>query len=229
VANGNDQRNDQRPVRIVLADDHAILRDGLRRLLESKKGFEVVGEAADGREAIQQVSRLEPDILLLDMAMPNVTGLAALEELAKSNSSTKVILLTALIDKKDTVAALQLGARGVVLKESATELLLKCIETVLAGHHWVGRGAVADLIEALRDMSSGTGGNKQQSYGFTKRELEIIGAIVAGDTNKHIAKRFSISEDTVKHHLTSIFDKAGVSTRLELALFAVHHKVVSTD
>jgi DNA-binding NarL/FixJ family response regulator len=224
-----DKADGKPSVRIVIADDHAILRDGLRRLLESKPGFEVVAEAADVREAIEQVSRLTPDILLLDMAMPNVTGLAALEELGKKQTSTKVILLTALIDKKDTVTALQLGARGVVLKESATELLLKCIETVLAGHYWVGRGAVADLIETLRDMSSGNSANKPRSYGFTKRELEIIGAIVDGDTNKHIAKRFSISEDTVKHHLTSIFDKAGVSTRLELGLFAIHHKIVNTD
>lgn len=219
-----------RPIRIVIADDHPIFREGLRRLLESQPGFVVAGEAGDGEDAIAQVARLKPDILLLDMAMPRVTGLDALRGLSTSGASTRVILLTAQIDKADIVTALQLGARGVVLKDSATELLFRSIRSVLDGHYWVGRGAVADLIQTLRDMTSGAGEDaRRKTFGFTKREFEIIGAIVAGDTNRDIAKRFSISEDTVKHHLTNIFNKAGVSTRLELGMFAVHHKLVSTD
>lgn len=217
------------PVRIVIADDHPIFRDGLRRLLESQPGLEVVGEAGDGREAIEQVGRLKPDILLLDMAMPRVTGLDVLQQLSDKNGTTRTILLTAFIDKPDIVIALQLGARGVVLKDSATELLFRSIRSVLDGHYWVGREAVADLIQTLREMmASSTEDVRKKNFGFTKREFEIIGAIVAGDTNKDIAKRFTISEDTVKHHLTNIFDKAGVSSRLELGMFAVHHKLVST-
>lgn len=218
------------PIRIVFADDHPIFRDGLRRLLESQPGFAVVGEAGDGREAVEQVLRLKPDILLLDMAMPRVTGLDVLRDLSTTGGPTRIILLTAFIDKADIVTALQLGAHGVVLKDSATELLFRSIRSVLDGQYWVGREAVADLIQTLRDMTtSGSEDTRKKNFGFTKREFEIIGAIVAGDTNKDIAKRFSISEDTVKHHLTNIFDKAGVSSRLELGMFAVHHKLVNTD
>lgn len=224
------KNNVDHTVRIVIADDHPIFRDGLRRLLESRPGFEVVGEARDGGEAIQLVASLAPDILLLDMAMPRVTGLAALRDLATAAGPTKTILLTAFIDKTDIVTALQLGARGVVLKDSATELLFNSIRSVLDGQYWVGREAVEGLIQTLRDvMASEKTEPRKQTFGLTRREFEIVGAIVAGDTNKDIAKRFSISEDTVKHHLTNIFNKTGVSTRLELGLFAVHHKLVSTD
>jgi DNA-binding NarL/FixJ family response regulator len=215
-------------VRLVIADDHPIFRDGLRRLLDSRPGFDVVGEAGDGIEAIEQVERWGPDVLLLDMAMPRVTGLDVLRQMTDRHAGTKTILLTAFIDKADIVTALQLGARGVVLKDSATEVLFSSIRSVLDGHYWVGREAVADLIATLRDMiASSNEEARKKNFGFTKREFDIIGAIVAGDTNKDIAKRFSISEDTVKHHLTNIFDKAGVSTRLELGMFAVHHKLVN--
>jgi DNA-binding NarL/FixJ family response regulator len=215
------------PVRIVIADDHPIFRDGLRRLLESEGGFQVVGEAEDGAQAVQLAQSLKPDILLLDLAMPKVTGLGALQDLAKVNSPVKIILLTAAIESADIVTALQLGARGIVLKDTATDLLFKCIRVVLDGQYWVGREGVADLVQTLRRLMSPLGREPQKkTFGLTKRELDIVGAIVEGYANKDIAKRFSISEDTVKHHLTNIFDKAGVSSRLELALFAVHHKLV---
>jgi len=137
-----------RTIRVLITDDHPIFRDGLRRLLESEAGFEVVGEAKDGAEAIRMAQTLHPDIVLLDVAMPRVTGLAALEELGKMPS--KVILLTAAIERADIVTALQLGARGVIMKDAATEQLFKGIRTVMGGQYWVGREGVSDLIVAFQ-------------------------------------------------------------------------------
>jgi DNA-binding NarL/FixJ family response regulator len=214
-------------VRILIADDHPIFRDGLRRLLEAEREFRVVGEAADGEETVKLARQLKPDILLLDVAMPRVPGLEALRELASLPTPVRTLLLTAGIERKQIVEALQLGARGVVLKESATELLLKGIRAVMAGQYWVGRESVTDLVRTLHELMPPPGTEAQQKkFGLTPRELEVVSTIVAGYTNKDIAEKFSISEQTVKHHLTNVFDKLGVSNRLELALFAVNHHLV---
>jgi two-component system nitrate/nitrite response regulator NarL len=219
-----DNRKSQ-PVRILLADDHPIFRDGLRRLLEAEPDLKVVGEACDGAEAVKMARQLKPDIMLLDLAMPRTPGLEALREMSTgpASSAVRVILLTAAAEKKQIVEALQLGARGVVLKDSATQLLLKSIHTVMSGEYWVGRESVSNLVQYLRNLVQSSGEEaKQKKFGLTPRELEIVSAVVAGYSNKEIAEYFKISEDTVKHHLSNIFDKLGVSTRLELALFAVN-------
>src|SRR3979490_827298 len=212
-------------VRIVIADDHPIFRDGLRRLLEAEPDLKVLGEASDGPEGVKLARQLKPDILLLDLAMPKHPGLEALRDLSSgaNSSPVRVILLTAAAEKGQIVEALQLGARGVVLKDSATQLLLKAIHAVMAGEYWVGRDSVSNLGQDLRNLMQSTNEeSKQKKFGLTPRELEIVSAVVAGYANREIAEYFKISEDTVKHHLSNIFDKLGVSTRLELALFAVN-------
>lgn len=220
-------------VRIVIADDHPIFRDGLRRLLEAEPGLRVIGEASNGAEAVKLSRQLKPDILLLDLAMPGHPGFEALRELGSNSSSSnalRIVLLTAAIEKNEIVEALQLGARGVVLKDSATQLLLKAIRSVMAGQYWVAREEVSNLLPYLQPLiKSSQQSERQRKFGVTRREIEIISGVVAGFTNKDIAEHFKISEDTVKHHLSNIFDKLGVSTRLELALFAVNQGLPLTD
>jgi two-component system, NarL family, nitrate/nitrite response regulator NarL len=214
------------PVRILIADDHPIFRDGLKRLLESEGEFKVIGEACDGIEAVSMARQLIPEIMLLDLAMPRRQGLDTLRELSSDPRSVRVILLTAAAEKEQIVEALQLGARGVVLKDSATQILLKSIRAVMNGEYWVGRESVSNLVQYLRTLVTPPSAFPQRNkYRLTPRELEIIAAVVAGFANKEIAQYFKISEDTVKHHLSNIFDKVGVSSRLELALFAVNQSL----
>lgn len=215
-------------IRLVIADDHTIFRDGLKRLLESEPDLQVVGEAADGAEAIVQTQQTRPDILLLDLSMPKTPGLETLRELATSGSPVHVILLTAAVEKRQIVEALQMGARGIVMKDCATQLLIKSIHTVMNGQFWVEREAVVDLVRYLREHASDTQ-SPGKALGLTRRELEVLGTIVNGLSNKEIAQKFTLSEDTVKHHLTNIFDKVGVSSRLELALFAISNKIAEPN
>ena len=211
-------------VRIGLADDHPIFREGLRRLLEAERDFTVVGEAGDGEEAAAMVHRTRPDLLLLDLAMPRATGLDTLRALSTGDHSVRTILLAARITKPEIVTALQLGAVGVLLKSAATPLLFKCIRTVLAGQYRIDRESVADLVSTLRDAMRPA--EALPRAGLTRRELDIVREVTEGATNKDIALRFDLSEQTVKNHLSNIFDKLGVSTRLELALYAVHHRLL---
>jgi two-component system, NarL family, nitrate/nitrite response regulator NarL len=213
-------------IRVVIADDHPIFRDGLRRLLTAEPGFEVVGEAGDGQEAVQKAASLRPDVLLLDLAMPKVNGLQALQELLELRLPVRAVLLTAGIDSAETVRALRLGARGVILKESATQLLFKCLHSVMDGEYWVGHERVQDIVQQLRRVEEEGRREQAPASRLTRREIQIVSAIVEGSSNKDIGQQFSLSQQTVKNHLSHIFDKLGVSNRLELALYAVHHKLI---
>ncbi len=199
------------PIRILIADDHAIFRDGLRRLLVSESDFTVVAEASDGKEAIALARQLKPDVLLLDLAMPRVPGLEVLRELSHDEIPVSTILLTAAIQAFEVTCALQLGARGVVLKESPPELLLRSIRSVSEGEYWVG----SDILARFGQLQG------RRSSSLTSREVEVISAIRAGSSNKEIAAKLSISEETVKRHLSNIYAKMGVSSRLELATLAL--------
>src|SRR6478672_12746845 len=193
-----DIKRSQQTIRIVIADDHPIFRDGLRRLLEAEPGLKVIGEASDGNDAVKLARQLKPDVMLLDLAMPRQPGLEALRDLSIGGANgVKVILLTAAAEKHQIVEALQLGARGVVLKDSATQILLKSIRAVMNGEYWVGRESVSNLVQYLRTLVTPASAFPQRNkYRLTPRELEIIAAVVAGFANKEIAQYFKISEDT---------------------------------
>lgn len=212
--------------RILIADDHALFRDGLRRLLDSEPGFEVIGEAGNTSSAIQLAQELQPDVILLDLAMPQSNGLEAVESLSVQAPSMRIIVLTAAISKEQVVEAMKLGVRGIALKEYTSRDLLRGIQLVTEGRFWLVDECMNNLIETLRESTSVETQDKQRKdFGLTRRELEIVNFVVAGYSNPEIAKKCSISEQTVKHHMSNIFDKVGMYNRVELALFAVSHKI----
>jgi two-component system, NarL family, nitrate/nitrite response regulator NarL len=257
-------KGSQGRIRILMADDHPMFRQGLRALLESKDDLVVVGEATNGSEAVSMAQQILPDVLLLDVSMPGLSGFDVLRQIA-GLEGIRTIMLTAAITKSDIVQALQLGARGVVWKDVGAEILCKSIRCVMNDQLWVSRETVSHLVDTLRTMPAAPSRNEPEHvlgapanettvarpkateaepnekanekaeervscaksnarrFGLTARELEIITAIVDGQSNRDIALTYKISEYTVKHHLTRIFDKVGVFSRLELAMFAIHH------
>jgi len=218
------------PVRIVIADDHPVVRFGVRNMLAPEHGFEVVGEAEDGDIAITQTLEHEPDILLLDLQMPRLPGLETMRAIMSRSPGVKIVLLTSAITTQQLIEALQIGARGIVLKDSVAGDLSQAVRAVAGGDYWIGGERVVNLVKALHDlMQQAAAQPERKTYGLTPRELEVVSCIVEGCSNKDIAKQFSISEETVKRHLSNVFDKTGVSTRLELALFAISHKLVQAD
>jgi DNA-binding NarL/FixJ family response regulator len=216
----------QKKYSVLLADDDPIVREVIRAKLSASPEFEVVGEAADGRSALEQVERLHPDVLLLDLLMPNLPGIEALRELSARRSHGYTIVFSSAVDPRQIVQALQFGARG-ILSKSRISNLQAAIRSVLNGKYWVEDREIASVGTLLAELSSKLGnGAPNRSYGLTQREIEVIGLVTEGCSNKEVAARLNITEDTVKRHLTNIFDKVGMSTRLELALFALKNKLV---
>lgn len=213
-------------VRVLLASDQALFREGLKTLLESSRRFLVVAEAADCAAALRSIAELQPHVLVLDWEMRRAACLSLLRQLAPTPlaQSVRVLIVNGPISASDAQIALELGARGVVLKESNGFVLQRALRSVVSGRYWVLREGAASLGDALQRLDGAQGARSHNPFGLTDRELEIMGAVATAHANKDIAAQFSISEKTVKHHLTNIFDKVGVSSRLELALFAFHHQ-----
>jgi len=206
-------------ITVVIADDHPIFRDGIQRLLASQSDISVLGEARDGAEALELTRRTHPQILLLDLKMARMDGIQVLHDLHRSKNGVSVILLTAEINDLQMMEALRLGAKGVLMKDVDTGALLDGIRSVAAGERWI-----VNRRESSIGLQSGNGKAAIPSD-LTKRELQIVAAVVACLSNRMIAEEFKISEDTVKHHLSNIFYKLHVSSRLELAVYALHHKL----
>ena len=221
-------------IRIVVADDHPIFRDGLCRLLALEPDFEVVAQAQDGRQVLDVLQQHEPDILLLDLKMPGLDGLATLQRLQNSKHKTRVIVLTASEDKNEFVQAMKLGTAGIVLKQSATDLLIKSIRKVNAGEIWLDSHTTAAVMRQFAtgadDAPAGiaapaSSSRERERSLLSQREREIVALVAQGFKNKEMAEKMFISEQTVKNHLHNIFDKLGVSDRLELAPYAIHNNL----
>jgi two-component system, NarL family, nitrate/nitrite response regulator NarL len=236
-------RPSRRPVTVVLADDECMFRSSLRHLLMAPPsvikdvygadvgpGFEVVGEAGSGEETISVVKTARPDLLLLDLSMPRMSGLEAFCELHGQCESMRTILLAGTIDRPHLLTAVQRGIRGLVMKDSTTELLFEAIIAVMSGRFWLGQALVSDLVELVRSLSHPSGAVvAKPRLSLTPREREVLTLVVAGHTNREIATQFSVSEETVKHHLTRMFDKVGASNRLELAIKATQTGLAGTS
>ncbi|MGD0773286.1 MAG: response regulator transcription factor [Candidatus Solibacter sp.] len=222
-------------IRIVVADDHPIFRDGLCRLLALEEDFEVVAQAQDGRQVLDVLQQHEPDILLLDLKMPGLDGLATLQRLQIAKNKTRVIVLTASDDKNEFVQAMKLGTSGIVLKQTATELLIKSIRKVHAGEIWLDSHTTAAVIRqfvandeaqpSVHSLPPPPPTRERERSPLSQREREIVALVAQGFKNKEMAEKMFISEQTVKNHLHNIFDKLGVSDRLELALYAIHNNL----
>ena len=186
--------------------------------------MEIVGEAGDGREAVEMVQRVDPDVVLLDLRMPGLDGLSVLGQFQQSNRGTRVILLTASEDKNEFVQAMKLGCSGIVQKQSALELIVKSIRKVFAGEIWLDSNTTAAVMRQFAapaaDVAPAAGRGQERSP-LGRRELEIVSLVTQGYRNKEMAEKLFISEQTVKNHLHNIFGKLGVSDRLGLALYAI--------
>ena len=230
------------PIRVVLADDESLFRASLRQLLsvppaiirdvygvDVGAGFEVVGEAATGEDAVRVIDVVSPDLLVIDLSMPRMTGLEALRELSTRRSPPRTVLLTAALDRRQLVSAVQLGTGGVILKDDGTEVLFEALVSVVSGRYWFGPTLMTHLIEAVRPLLQGTTQPPGTSFAhhFTRRERQVLGLVVSGCSNREIAHQCSVSEQTIKHHLTRMFDKVGAANRLELAMVATRYGVVA--
>jgi two-component system nitrate/nitrite response regulator NarL len=215
-------------ISILIADSQPIFREGLRRALEAEPDLRVVGETGDGDEAVRLAQSLDPSLLLLDPEMPRTDGLEAVGRMAALGSGMNTILLTANLDRDQLVTAVRLGVHGVVSKSAPTEIVLKAIRSVMAGQFWLGREEVADVVRSLLRNGPATNGRNGRAdiLPLTPREREVVTAVVQGFSNRGIAEQLKVSEDTVKHHLTNVYDKLGVSSRVELVVYALSHGLV---
>lgn len=204
-------------ITLVLADDHPLILDALESLFRVESDFKVLARCADGEETLQAVRRHHPDVLILDVRLPKMDGLAVLRQMQRETLDTRVVLLTVGIDEDEVLEAIRLGVLGVVLKEMAPRLLVQCVRKVHAGEQWLEKRSVGRALEKmLRREASG----HEVAGTLTARELQVVRLVASGLRNKEIADQLHLSEGTVKIHLHHIYAKVNVDGRLALTLWA---------
>ena len=213
-------------IRILVVDDHAVVREGLRAFLALQEGFEIVGEAADGDEALERAAELDPDVILMDLVMPERDGVSAMRELRQRSSHSRVIVLTSFLDDDRLLPAIQAGAAGYLLKNSQPAELARAVRAAHAGETIIDPTAAARLVRALSDQDQrrrGGGGALDQ---LTARERDVLALIAGGRSNKRIALELGISEKTVKAHVGHVLAKLGVTDRTQAAVLAVENGLI---
>lgn len=209
-------------VKVMLADDHALMREGIKHLLEFDGSIEVIEEANNGKECLEKLERIEPDILLLDINMPDMNGIEVLEELKKQNKQIKILMLTVHSEVEYLIKAIDIGANGYILKDSGSLELKQAINVIMTDGSYIQ----PSLLPALNSRLINRDVDKEKLESLTKREIEILTQVAGGMFNKEIANNLDISERTVKNHISNIFKKIDVSDRTQAAVFAIKNNVV---
>jgi two-component system, NarL family, response regulator LiaR len=213
------------PIRVLVVDDHAVVREGLRTFLQLQDGIEVVGEAADGDQAVAQATELEPDVILMDLVMPHLDGIGAMRALRERSSPSRVIVLTSFLDDERLMPALQAGAAGYLLKDVEPAELARAVRSACADEALIDPTVAARLLQTLSSAQRGAalGAGSDGIEHLTRREREVLELIALGHSNKRIALELGVAEKTVKTHVGHLLAKLGVTDRTQAALFAVQH------
>lgn len=212
-------------IRVLIADDHAVVRQGLRTMLAPKNEFELVGEAANGLQVVDLCRQLQPDLVILDLIMPELGGEEAIQQIRALGIKSKILVLTSFPDESKVIAALKAGANAYVLKESSPEELLRAIQAAMKGEIWIYPNLAVKALEQLIHPPH----ESADEVDLTRKEMEVIRLIAKGKTNLQIARDLNINESTVRFHLSNIFSKLGLKNRTQVALYALREGLTSLE
>lgn len=213
----------ERTIRVLLVDDHTLFRSGIRALLQRHKEFEVVGEAADGLEGVKRAKSLKPDVVLLDLHMPGISGREAVQLMTEELPETRVIMLTVSEDADDLMDTLRAGAQGYLLKNIDTDFLIEAVRRAADGEAVMSAQMTTKLMNNLRSTNKAAAPAEAEHARLSPREREILGFLAKGASNKEIARTLDLAESTVKIHIQSILKKLGLTSRVQAAVYATEH------
>jgi NarL family two-component system response regulator LiaR len=212
-------------IRVMIADDHRLVREGLKTFLVTNPGLEIVGEARDGQEAVEIAARLNPDVVLMDLVMPKMDGVAATRQILKQNPQTRILIVTSFTEDESVISAIQAGASGYLLKDCSPRELEEAIEVVYRGESYLPPGIARKVIRGINQ----SGESQAPLQVLTPREVDIVKLVAEGFSNEEIARQLYISVRTVSSHLWRVMKKIQADNRTQVALYAVHHGIISNN